>query len=107
MRTSVSGVNRGVERGPRLDACGRRYSVRRGDHPSPAEATDRTPLGRLMKASAASRALTLVSRAPPNRLDPAALQKSDVQVHVRRPVPSLKDGPSAGVAMFLLALTSL
>jgi len=62
-------------------------------------------LGDVMKESAQA-ALTLVkSRAAEFGIDPAELQKSDVHVHV--PAGAIpKDGPSAGVAMFL-ALTSL
>jgi ATP-dependent Lon protease len=58
-----------------------------------------------MKESAQA-ALTLVkSRAAEFGIDPIELQKSDVHVHV--PAGAIpKDGPSAGVAMFL-ALTSL
>src|SRR6202011_1497251 len=62
-------------------------------------------LGDVMKESAQA-ALTLVkSRAVEFGIDPIELQKFDVHVHV--PAGAIpKDGPSAGVAMFL-ALTSL
>ncbi|MGA8513762.1 MAG: endopeptidase La [Burkholderiaceae bacterium] len=62
-------------------------------------------LGDVMKESVQA-ALTLVkSRAGPLQLDPAAFEKTDVHVHV--PAGAIpKDGPSAGVAMFI-ALTSL
>jgi ATP-dependent Lon protease len=62
-------------------------------------------LGEVMKESAQA-ALTLVkSRAAEFGIDAAELQKSDVHIHV--PAGAIpKDGPSAGVAMFL-ALTSL
>jgi ATP-dependent Lon protease len=62
-------------------------------------------LGDVMKESAQA-ALTLVkSRAESLGVDVAALEKSDVHVHV--PAGAIpKDGPSAGVAMFM-ALTSL
>ena len=62
-------------------------------------------LGEVMKESAQA-ALTLVkSRALALNLDPAAFEKTDVHVHV--PAGAIpKDGPSAGVAMFM-ALASL
>jgi ATP-dependent Lon protease len=62
-------------------------------------------LGDVMKESAQA-ALTLVkSRAAVLGLDPSALEKTDVHVHV--PAGAIpKDGPSAGVAMFV-ALGSL
>jgi ATP-dependent Lon protease len=62
-------------------------------------------LGDVMKESAQA-ALTLVkSRAEMLGLDPAGFEKTDVHVHV--PAGAIpKDGPSAGVAMFI-ALASL
>jgi ATP-dependent Lon protease len=62
-------------------------------------------LGEVMKESAQA-ALTLVKgRAGDFAIDPATLRRSDVHVHV--PAGAIpKDGPSAGVAMFI-ALTSL
>jgi ATP-dependent Lon protease len=62
-------------------------------------------LGDVMKESAQA-ALTLVkSRALALRLEPAVFEKADVHIHVPAgAVP--KDGPSAGVAMFI-ALSSL
>ncbi len=62
-------------------------------------------LGDVMKESAQA-ALTLVkSRAVSLQLDPVIFEKSDVHVHV--PAGAIpKDGPSAGVAMFI-ALASL
>ena len=62
-------------------------------------------LGDVMKESAQA-ALTLVkSRAAALGIDPAAFERMDVHVHV--PAGAIpKDGPSAGVAMFL-ALASL
>lgn len=62
-------------------------------------------LGDVMKESVQA-ALTLVkSRAQALQLDPAVFEKTDVHVHV--PAGAIpKDGPSAGVAMFI-ALSSL
>ena len=62
-------------------------------------------LGDVMKESAQA-ALTLVkSRAQALKLDPAAFEKTDLHIHV--PAGAIpKDGPSAGVAMFI-ALSSL
>jgi ATP-dependent Lon protease len=62
-------------------------------------------LGEVMKESAQA-ALTLVkSRAARLGIDPAAFEKTDVHIHV--PAGAIpKDGPSAGVAMFV-ALASL
>ena len=62
-------------------------------------------LGDVMKESVQA-ALTLVkSRSASLGIDPAVFEKSDVHVHV--PAGAIpKDGPSAGVAMFM-ALTSL
>ena len=62
-------------------------------------------LGEGMKESAQA-AMTLVkSRATEFGVDPRELQKSDIHVHV--PAGAIpKDGPSAGVAMFM-AMTSL
>ena len=62
-------------------------------------------LGDVMKESAQA-ALTLVkSRAVRCQLDPASFEKTDVHIHV--PAGAIpKDGPSAGVAMFI-ALASL
>jgi ATP-dependent Lon protease len=62
-------------------------------------------LGDVMKESAQA-ALTLVkSRAEAFKLEPSIFEKTDVHIHV--PAGAIpKDGPSAGVAMFI-ALTSL
>ncbi|TMJ81021.1 MAG: endopeptidase La, partial [Alphaproteobacteria bacterium] len=62
-------------------------------------------LGEVMKESAQA-ALSLVkSMATQLKIEPAVLEKSDIHVHVPAGATP-KDGPSAGVAMFM-ALTSL
>ncbi|UYN97431.1 MAG: endopeptidase La [Enhydrobacter sp.] len=62
-------------------------------------------LGEVMRESAQA-ALSLVkSQAANFRIDPSLLEKSDIHVHVPAGATP-KDGPSAGVAMFM-ALTSL
>ena len=62
-------------------------------------------LGDVMKESAQAALTLLKSRAPSLKLAPAAFEKLDVHIHVPAgAVP--KDGPSAGVAMFI-ALASL
>ena len=62
-------------------------------------------LGDVMKESAQAALTLLKSRAVSLDLDPAAFEKTDVHVHV--PAGAIpKDGPSAGVAMFI-ALASL
>ena len=62
-------------------------------------------LGEVMRESAQA-ALTLVkSRAPQLCIDPSMFEKGDIHVHVPAGATP-KDGPSAGVAMFM-ALSSL
>src|SRR6185369_12915083 len=62
-------------------------------------------LGEVMRESAQA-ALSLVkSRAPQLGIDPSLFEKSDIHVHVPAGATP-KDGPSAGVAMYI-ALTSL
>jgi len=62
-------------------------------------------LGDVMKESAQAALTLLKSRATAMGLDPAAFEKTDVHVHVPAGATP-KDGPSAGVAMFV-ALGSL
>ncbi|WP_198674937.1 endopeptidase La [Rhodoferax ferrireducens] len=62
-------------------------------------------LGDVMKESAQAALTLLKSRAETYKLDPSIFEKADVHIHV--PAGAIpKDGPSAGVAMFI-ALTSL
>jgi len=102
MRTSVPGVATGLAWTP---AGGDILFVEATSIPGRGKLILTGQLGDVMKESAQA-ALTLVkSRAAEFGIDTIALQKSDVHVHV--PAGTIpKDGPSAGVAMFL-ALTSL
>jgi ATP-dependent Lon protease len=102
MRTSVPGVATGLAWTP---AGGDILFVEATSVPGRGKLILTGQLGDVMKESAQA-ALTLVkSRAAEFRIDTAELQKSDIHVHV--PAGAIpKDGPSAGVAMFL-ALTSL
>jgi len=102
MRTSVPGVATGLAWTP---AGGDILFVEATSIPGRGKLILTGQLGDVMKESAQA-ALTLVkSRAAEFGIDTIALQKSDVHVHV--PAGAIpKDGPSAGVAMFL-ALTSL
>jgi ATP-dependent Lon protease len=102
MRTSVPGVATGLAWTP---AGGDILFVEATSIPGRGKLILTGQLGDVMKESAQA-ALTLVkSRAAEFGIDTIALRKSDVHVHV--PAGAIpKDGPSAGVAMFL-ALTSL
>jgi ATP-dependent Lon protease len=102
MRTSVPGVSTGLAWTP---AGGDILFVEATGIPGRGKLILTGQLGDVMKESAQA-ALTLVkSRAVEFGIDPFELQKSDVHVHV--PAGAIpKDGPSAGIAMFL-ALTSL
>ena len=102
MRTSVPGVATGLAWTP---AGGDILFVEATSIPGRGKLILTGQLGDVMKESAQA-ALTLVkSRAAEFGIDTAELQKSDTHVHV--PAGAIpKDGPSAGVAMFL-ALTSL
>ena len=62
-------------------------------------------LGDVMKESAQAAFSLVKSMAATLKIDPALLEKSDIHVHVPAGATP-KDGPSAGVAMFM-ALTSL
>ena len=102
MRTSVPGVATGLAWTP---AGGDILFVEATNIPGRGKLILTGQLGDVMKESAQA-ALTLVkSRAAEFGIDTIELQKSDVHVHV--PAGAIpKDGPSAGVAMFM-ALTSL
>jgi ATP-dependent Lon protease len=102
MRTSVPGVATGLAWTP---AGGDILFVEATNVPGRGKLILTGQLGDVMKESAQA-ALTLVkSRAAEFGIDAVELQKSDVHVHV--PAGAIpKDGPSAGVAMFM-ALTSL
>jgi ATP-dependent Lon protease len=102
MRTSVPGVATGLAWTP---AGGDILFVEATSIPGRGKLILTGQLGDVMKESAQA-ALTLVkSRAAEFGIDVTELQKADVHVHV--PAGAIpKDGPSAGVAMFL-ALTSL
>jgi ATP-dependent Lon protease len=102
MRTSVPGVATGLAWTP---AGGDILFVEATSVPGRDRLILTGQLGDVMKESAQA-ALTLVkSRAAEFGIDTKKLQKTDVHVHV--PAGAIpKDGPSAGVAMFM-ALTSL
>ena len=102
MRTSVPGVATGLAWTP---AGGDILFVEATSVPGRGKLILTGQLGDVMKESAQA-ALTLVkSRAAEFGIDSIELQKSDVHIHV--PAGAIpKDGPSAGVAMFM-ALTSL
>ncbi|MGY3505173.1 endopeptidase La [Bradyrhizobium sp. USDA 4471] len=102
MRTSVPGVATGLAWTP---AGGDILFVEATSIPGRGKLILTGQLGDVMKESAQA-ALTLVkSRAAEFGVDTKRLQKADVHVHV--PAGAIpKDGPSAGVAMFM-ALTSL
>src|ERR1700738_2533305 len=102
MRTSVPGVATGLAWTP---AGGDILFVEATSIPGRGKLILTGQLGDVMKESAQA-AMTLVkSRAAEFGIDPIELQRSDVHVHV--PAGAIpKDGPSAGVAMFM-ALTSL
>jgi ATP-dependent Lon protease len=102
MRTSVPGVATGLAWTP---AGGDILFVEATSIPGRGKLILTGQLGDVMKESAQA-ALTLVkSRAAEFGIDTKKLQRADVHVHV--PAGAIpKDGPSAGVAMFM-ALTSL
>ncbi len=102
MRTSVPGVATGLAWTP---TGGDILFVEAARVPGNGRLILTGQLGEVMKESAQA-ALSLVkARASSLGIDPATFEKSDIHVHV--PAGAIpKDGPSAGVAMFI-ALTSL
>jgi ATP-dependent Lon protease len=102
MRTSVPGVATGLAWTP---TGGDILFVEAARVPGHGKLILTGQLGEVMKESAQA-ALSLVkARAGTLGVDPATFEKSDIHVHV--PAGAIpKDGPSAGVAMFI-ALTSL
>jgi ATP-dependent Lon protease len=102
MRTSVPGVATGLAWTP---VGGDILFIEATRMPGTSKLILTGQLGDVMKESAQA-ALSLVkARAARLDIDAAALEKSDIHVHVPAGATP-KDGPSAGVAMFL-ALTSL
>ena len=102
MRTSVPGVATGLAWTP---AGGDILFVEATSIPGRGKLILTGQLGDVMKESAQAALSLIKSRASEFGIDAVELQKSDVHVHV--PAGAIpKDGPSAGVAMFL-ALTSL
>ena len=91
---------------PRLDAGRRRHSVHRGDHHSRKRPADSTgQLGEVMRESAQAALSIVKNRAASFGIDPNRFEKTDIHIHVPAGATP-KDGPSAGVAMFM-ALVSL
>jgi ATP-dependent Lon protease len=102
MRTSVPGVATGLAWTP---AGGDILFVEATSIPGRGKLILTGQLGNVMKESAQAALSLIKSRAAEFGIDTMELQKFDVHVHV--PAGAIpKDGPSAGVAMFL-ALTSL
>ena len=102
MRTSMPGVATGLAWTP---VGGDILFIEASRMPGAGKLILTGQLGEVMKESAQA-ALSLVkSRAAKLGIDPSLLEKSDIHVHVPAGATP-KDGPSAGVSMFL-ALTSL
>jgi len=102
MRTSVPGVATGLAWTP---AGGDILFVEAARVPGSGKLILTGQLGDVMKESAQAALSLLKARASALGIDPARFEKSDIHVHV--PAGAIpKDGPSAGVAMFI-ALASL
>jgi ATP-dependent Lon protease len=102
MRTSVPGVATGLAWTP---VGGDILFIEATRTPGGGKLILTGQLGEVMRESAQAALSVVKNRAATLGIDPAAFEKTDIHVHV--PAGAIpKDGPSAGVAMFL-ALTSL
>jgi ATP-dependent Lon protease len=102
MRTSVPGVATGLAWTP---VGGDILFIEATRTPGGGKLILTGQLGEVMRESAQAALSVVKNRAAALGIDPAAFEKTDIHVHV--PAGAIpKDGPSAGVAMFL-ALTSL
>jgi ATP-dependent Lon protease len=102
MRTSVPGVATGLAWTP---VGGDILFVEATSTPGKGKLILTGQLGEVMKESAQAAVTLMKSRASEFGVDPRELQESDIHVHV--PAGAIpKDGPSAGVAMFM-AVASL
>jgi ATP-dependent Lon protease len=102
MRTSLPGVATGLAWTP---FGGDLLFIEASQTPGSGKLILTGQLGEVMKESAQAALTLLKARAAKLGIDPAAFEKSDLHVHV--PAGAIpKDGPSAGVAMFV-ALASL
>jgi ATP-dependent Lon protease len=102
MRTSIPGVATGLAWTP---VGGDILFIEASRAPGTGRLTLTGQLGNVMKESAQAALSLLRARAPSFNIDPELFEKSDLHIHV--PAGAIpKDGPSAGVAMFI-ALASL
>jgi ATP-dependent Lon protease len=102
MRTSVPGVATGLAWTP---VGGDILFIEATRTPGSSQLILTGQLGEVMRESAQAALSVVKNRAAQLGIDPARFEKSDIHVHV--PAGAIpKDGPSAGVAMFM-ALTSL
>ena len=102
MRTSVPGVATGLAWTP---VGGDILFIEATRSPGGGKLILTGQLGEVMRESAQAALSVVKSNAAKSGVDPELFQKSDIHVHV--PAGAIpKDGPSAGVAMFM-ALTSL